>query len=124
MKTYEFKDYLKRTFYHPSRNNEFPNGRLKAFSRHAISQLWDMQEFKVGDKTYSNDEIRYILSKRMMPEHLDCAIKIFVNLNRDFGVKILMYLIIVCVINEDGFMELLAEYDVKHLNQNSKGGAA
>ena len=124
MKTYEFKDYLKITFYHPSRNNEFPNGRLKAFSRHAISQLWDMQEFKVGDKTYSNDEIRYILSKRMMPEHLDSAIKIFVNLNRDFGVKILMYLIIVCVINEDGLMELLAEYDVKHLNQNSKGGAA
>ena len=66
MKTYEFKDYLKRTFYHPSRNNEFPNGRLKAFSRHAISPLWDMQEFKVGDKTYSNDEIRYILSKRMI----------------------------------------------------------
>ena len=83
-----------------------------------------MEYFKVGDKIYSNNEIRYILSKRMMPEHLDCAIKIFVNLNRDFGVKILMYLIIVCVINEDGFMELLAEYDVKHLNQNSKGGAA
>ena len=124
MKTYEFKDYLKRTFYHPSRNNEFPNGRLKAFSRHAISQLWDMQEFKVGDKTYSNDEIRYILSKRMMPEHLDCAIKIFVSLNREFGLEILMYLIIACLINQNGFMELLAEYDLKHLNQNSKGGAA
>ena len=124
MKTYEFKDYLKRTFYHPSRNNEFPNGRLKAFSRHAISQLWDMQEFKVGDKTYSNDEIRYILSKRMMPEHLDCAIKIFVSLNREFGLEILMYLIIACVINQNGFMELLAEYDLKHLNQNSRGGAA
>lgn len=124
MKTYEFKDYLKRTFYHPSRNNEFPNGRLKAFSRHAISQLWDMQEFKVGDKTYSNDEIRYILSKRMMPEHLDCAIKIFVSLNREFGLEILMYLIIACVINQNGFMELLAEYDMKHLKQNSKGGAA
>lgn len=124
MKTYEFKDYLKRTFYHPSRNNEFPNGRLKAFSRHAISQLWDMQEFKVGDKTYSNDEIRYILSKRMMPEHLDCAIKIFVSLNREFGLEILMYLIIACVINQNEFMELLAEYDMKHLNQNSKGGAA
>lgn len=124
MKTYEFKDYLKRTFYPPSRNNEFPNGRLKAFSRHAISQLWDMQEFKVGDKTYSNYEIRYILSKRMMPEHLDSAIKIFVSLNRDFGVKILMYLIIACVVNQDAFMELLAEYDLKHLNQNSKGGAA
>ena len=124
MKTYEFKDYLRRTFYHPSRNNEFPSGRLKAFSRHVISQLWDMEEFKVGDKTYLNDEIRYILSKRMMPEHLDSAIKIFVNLNRDFGVKILMYLIIVCVINEDGLLELLAEHDLKHLNQNSKGGAA
>ena len=124
MKTYEFKDYLKRTFYHPSRNNEFPSGRLKAFSRHAISRLWDMQEFKVGDKTYSNNEIRYILSKKMMPEHLDSAIKIFVSLNRDFGVKILMYLIIACVINQNGFMELLAEHDLKHLNQNSKGGAA
>ena len=124
MITYEFKDYLKRTFYHPSRNKEFPNGRLKAFSRHAISQLWDMQEFKVGDKTYSNNEIRYILSEKMMPEHMDSAIKIFVSLNRDFGVKILMYLIIACAINQNGFMELLAEYDLKHLNQNSKGGAA
>ena len=124
MITYEFKDYLKRTYYHPSRNKEFPNGRLKAFSRHAISQLWDMQEFKVGDKTYSNNEIRYILSEKMMPEHMDSAIKIFVSLNRDFGVKILMYLIIACAINQNGFMELLAEYDLKHLNQNSKGGAA
>ena len=124
MKTYEFKDYLRRTFYHPSRNNEFPNGRLKAFSRHAISRLWDMQEFKVGDKSYSNDEIRYMLSEKMMPEHLDCAIKIFVSLNREFGLEILMYLIIACVINQNGFMELLAEYDLKHLNQNSKGGAA
>jgi len=124
MKTYEFKDYLKRTFYHPSRNNEFPNGRLKAFSRHAICQLWDMQEFKVGDKTYSNDEIRYILSERMLPEHLDSAINMFVNLNRDFGVKILMYLIIVCVINEDGLMELLAEYDMNISNTTLKGGVA
>ena len=124
MKTYEFKDYLKRTFYHPSRNIEFPNGRLKAFSRHAISQLWDIQEFKVGDKTYSNNEIRYILSERMMPEHLDSAIKIFVSLNREFGVKILMYLVIACVINQNGFMKLLAEYDLEHLNQTSKGGAA
>lgn len=124
MKTYEFKDYLKRTFYHPSTNIDFPNGRLKAFSRHVISRLWDMQEFKVGDKSYSNDEIRYMLSEEMMPEHLDSAIKIFVSLNRDFGVKILMYLIIACVINQNGFMELLAEYDLKHLNQNSKGGAA
>lgn len=124
MKTYEFKDYLKRTFYHPSRNNEFPNGRLKAFSRHAISQLWDIQEFKVGDKTYSNDEIRCILSKKMMPEHLDCAIKIFVSLNRDIGVKILMYLIIACVINQNGLMELLAEYDVDASNHTSKGGVA
>ena len=124
MKTFEFKDYLKRTFYHPSRNNEFPNGRLKAFSRHAISRLWDMQEFKVGDKTYSNDEIRYILSERMLPEHLDSAINMFVNLNRDFGVKILMYLIIVCVINEDGLMELLAEYDMNISNTTLKGGVA
>ena len=124
MKTYEFKDYLKKTFYHPSRNKEFLDGRLKAFSRHAISQLWDMQEFKVGDKIYSNNEIRYILSERMMPEHLDSAIKIFASLNRDYGLEILMYLIIVCVINQNGFMKLLAEYDLKHLNQNSKGGAA
>ena len=124
MKTFEFKDYLKRTFYHPSRNNEFPNGRLKAFSRHAISQLWDMQELKVGDKTYSNNEIRYILSKRMMPEHLDSAIKIFVSLNRELGLEILMYLIIACAINQNGLMELLAEYDLKHLIQDSEGGAA
>ena len=124
MKTYEFKDYLKRTFYHPSRNNEFPSCRVKAFSRHAISQLWDIQDFKVGDKTYSNNEIRYILSERMMPEHLDSAIEIFLSLNRDYGLEILMYLIIVCVINHNGFMKLLAEYDLKHLNKNSKGGAA
>ena len=124
MKTYEFKDYLKRTFYHPSRNIEFPNSRLKAFSRHAISQLWDMQEFKVGDKIYSNDEIRYILSERMLPEHLDSAIEIFVKLNREFGAKILMYLIIACVINHDGLLELLAEYDMDTLNHTSEGGAA
>ena len=124
MKTYEFKDYLKRTFYHPSRNNEFPNGRLKAFSRYAISQLWDMQELKVGDRTYINDEIRYILSERMMPEHLDSAIRIFVSLNRELGLEILMYLIIACAINQNGLMELLAEYDLKHLIQDSEGGAA
>ena len=124
MKTYEFKDYLKKTFYHPSRNKEFLDGRLKAFSRHAISQLWDIQDFKVGDKTYSNNDIRDILSERMMPEHLDSASEIFLSLNRDYGLEILMYLIIVCAINHNGFMKLLAEYDLKHLNKNSKGGAA
>ena len=60
MKTYEFKNYLKKTFYCSSRNNEFPNNRLRAISRYAICQLWDVQKFKVGDKTYSNSEIRYI----------------------------------------------------------------
>ena len=124
MTTNIFSYYLKKTFYHSERNNMFPSYRMKVFSRYAICQLWNMEHFKVGDKTYSNNEIRYILSERMVPEHLYSAIEIFVKLNREFGIKILMYLIIVCVINEDGFMELLAEYDVKHLNQNSKGGAA
>ena len=119
-----FRSYLKRTFYHPERDTMFPSYRIKVFSRHTICQLWNMEYFKVGDRIYSNNEIRYILSEKMMPEHLDSAIKIFVSLNRDFGVKILMYLIIACVVNQNGFMELLAEYDLKHLNQNSKGGAA
>lgn len=124
MTTNIFRYYLKKTFYYSERNNMFPNYRMKAFSRYAILHLWNIEHFKVGDKTYSNDEIRYLLSEKMMPEHLDSAIKIFVSLNRDFGAKILMYLIIACVINQNGFMELLAEYDLKHLNQNSKGGAA
>ena len=59
--------YLKKTFYHPERNNMFPSYRMKAFSRHAILQLWNMEHFKVGDKTYTNSEIRYMLSKRMLP---------------------------------------------------------
>ena len=124
MKTYEFKDYLKKTFYHPERNNMFPSYRMKAFSRYAILRLWNIEHFEVGDKTYNNTEIRYILSEKMMPEHLDSAIEIFLSLNRDYGLEILMYLIIVCVINHNGFMKLLAEYDLKHLNKNSKGGAA
>lgn len=124
MRTYEFKDYLKKCFYHPSRNNMFPGYRMKAFSRTAICQLWDKLEFKVGDKTYSNDEIRYILSEEMMPEHLDSAIKIFVNLNREFALEILMYLIMLCIINQDGLMELIAEYDLKTVNEIKKGGAA
>ncbi len=124
MTTNIFRYYLKKTFYHSERNNMFPSYRMKAFSRYAICQLWDMQKFKVGDKTYSNPEIRYILSERMMPEHLDSAIEIFVKLNREFGAKILMYLIIVCVINEDGLMKLLAEYDMDASNHTSKGGAA
>ena len=124
MKTYEFKNYLKKSFYHPSRSDMFPDYRIRAFSRYVISQLWDKHEFKVGDKTYSNDEIRYILSERMMPEHLESAIKIFVSLKRDFGDKILMYLIIACVINQNEFMELLADYDLNVPNHNSRGGAA
>ena len=97
---------------------------MKVFSRYVILQLWNIEHFKVGDKTYNNTEIRYILLERMLPEHLDCAIKIFVSLNRDIVVKILMYLIIVCVINQNGLMELLAEYDVDASNHTSKGGVA
>lgn len=124
MTTNIFRYYLKKTFYHPERNNMFPSYRMKAFSRYAILQLWHIEHFKVGDKTYNNTEIRYILSERMLPEHLDSAVEIFVKLNREFGAKILMYLIIVCVINEDGLMELLAEYDMDVSNHTSKGGAA
>ncbi len=124
MTTNIFRYYLKRTFYHPERNNMFPSYRMKVFSRYAIFQLWNVEHFKVGDKTYTNPEIRYVLSERMLPEHLDSAIEIFVKLNREFGTKILMYLIIVCVINEDGLMELLAEYDMDVSNHTSKGGVA
>ena len=124
MTTNIFRYYLKKTFYHPERNNMFPSYRMKAFSRYAILRLWNIEHFEVGDKTYNNTEIRYILSEKMMPEHLDSAIKIFMSLNRQFGLEILMYLIIVCVINHNGFMELLARYDMEHMNQNSRGGAA
>ena len=124
MRTYEFRKYIKKSFYHPERNNMFPSSRIKAFSRYAICQLWHKENFKVGDKIYFNHEIRYILSERMMPEHFDGAIKIFINLNREFGLEILMYLIIVCVINEDGLMELLAKYDLKPSNHTFKGGVA
>ena len=124
MTTNIFRYYLKKTFYHPERNNMFSSYRMKVFSRYAILQLWHIEHFKVGDKTYNNTEIRYILSERMLPEHLDSAIEIFVSLNRDFGVKILMYLIIACVINHDGLLELLAEYDMDTLNHTSEGGAA
>ena len=124
MTTNIFRYYLKKTFYHPERNNMFPSYRMKAFSRYAILRLWNIKHFEVGDKTYNNTEIRYILSEKMMPEHLDSAIKIFMSLNRQFGLEILMYLIIVCVINHNGFMELLARYDMEHMNQNSRGGAA
>ena len=123
MTTNIFRYYLKKTFYHPERNNMFPSYRMKAFSRYAILRLWNIEHFEVGDKTYNNTEIRYILSEKMMPEHLDSAIKIFMSLNRQFGLEILMYLIIVCVINHNGFMELLAKYDMKNMNQNSKGRA-
>ena len=124
MTTNIFRYYLKKTFYHHERDNMFPSYRIKVFSRHAICQLWNMEHFKVGDRTYGNDEIRYILLERMMPEHLDSAIRIFVSLNRELGLEILMYLIIACVINQNGLMELLAEYDLKHLIQDSEGGAA
>ena len=124
MTTNIFRYYLKKTFYHPERNNMFPSYRMEVFSRYAILQLWNIEHFKVGDKTYNNTEIRYILSVRMLPEHLDSAVGIFVKLNREFGAKILMYLIIVCVINEDGLMELLAEHDMDVSNHTSKGGAA
>ena len=124
MTTNIFRYYLKKTFYHPERNNMFSSYRMKAFSRYAILRLWNIEHFEVGDKTYNNTEIRYILSEKMMPEHLDSAIKIFMSLNRQFGLEILMYLIIVCVINHNGFMELLARYDMEHMNQNSRGGAA
>ena len=124
MTTNIFRYYLKKTFYHPERNSMFSSYRMKVFSRYAILQLWHIEHFKVGDKTYNNTEIRYILSERMMPEHLDSAIRIFVSLNRELGLEILMYLIIACAINQNGLMELLAEYDLKHLIQDSEGGAA
>ena len=124
MKTYEFKDYIKKTFYRPSRNHMLPGYRMRAFSRTAIFRLWDTKEFRVGERIYSNEEIRFLLAKRMMPEHLDTAIKIFLKINREFGLEILMYLIMVCIINQNGLMVLLAEYDLKEDNNLKKGGIA
>ncbi len=118
----EFKEMLRDSYFCPSMNYVFKNVNIKFTARCAMRVLWNKEKFLLGDKEFSNAQIRDIILNKMMSEHFCVAIEMFENLNRYDGVEILAYLIFVVILVWDNLMVLLAEYDMKVLNQNSKGG--
>ena len=120
----EFKEMLRDSYFCPSMNYVFKNVNIKFTARCAMRVLWNKEKFLLGDKEFSNTQIRDIILNKMMPEHFCAAIELFEKLNRDDGDEILAYLIFVVILVWDNLMGLLAEYDLNVSNQNSKGGIA
>ena len=120
----EFKEMLRDSYFCPSMNYVFKNVNIKFTARCAMRVLWNKEKLLLGDKEFSNAQIRDIILNKMMPEHFCAAIELFEKLNRDDGDEILAYLIFVAILVRDNLMGLLAEYDMDVSNHTSKGGVA
>ena len=73
-KTTQFNYYLDECYFHSERDKEFVSETEKNLARKAMELLWNKENIKVHDITYSNEEIREKLLDEMMPEILDTGI--------------------------------------------------
>ena len=75
--TEQFYYYLDECYFHPERDKKFVSETEKNLARKAMELLWNKENIKVNNVTYSNEEIRMKLLDEMMPEILDRAVEVY-----------------------------------------------
>lgn len=75
-------EYLDGTYFHPSRDKEFPSPETMYAAQCALLRLWNMHLLEIGDEVYYNQDIRRIVFEEMLPEHLDNAVQLFIKLGK------------------------------------------
>ena len=78
----EILEFLDGTYFHPSRDKEFPSPEIKYAAQCALLRLWNMYLIELGDEVYYNQDIRRIVYEQMLPEYLDNAVQLCIKLGK------------------------------------------
>ena len=97
----EILDLIDNSYFHPSRDNEFPTLTIKYVAQCAMLRLWNTYELYMNRKRYDNHEIRRIMDEEMLPEDLFMAVRFLVYIGRTEDVKFLSKLIFWFTINNE-----------------------
>lgn len=96
----EILELLDGTYFHPSRNKEFPSPEIKYAAQCALLRLWNMYQLEIGDEVYCNQDIRRIVFEQMLPEHLDNAVQLCIKLGKTNDLEYFARMIFLQVIGQ------------------------
>ena len=113
-----FLAQLENCYFAPSRRDLFPSCTMYQMARSAMLLLWNADEIELLEIHYDNETIRKAVMTEMMPQHLDHAVKRFMQMPQMKSERQLAELIFHCIIFDGIDDVLLVEHDF------SKGGAA
>ena len=117
-RTEEFLALLESCYFAPCRRNKFPSAALYQMARNAMLLLWNADEIELFEICYDNEAIRSKILNEMMPQHLDHAVRRFMQMPQMKSERQLAELIFHCIIFDDIDDLLFAAEDY------SEGGAA
>ena len=117
-RTEEFLSLLNSCYFAPSRRKQFPSCTLYRMARSAMSLLWNAYEIELFGIRYDNNAIRTVIEEEMMPQHLDHAIRRFVQMPQMKSERQLAELIFHCIVFDGIDEAILIARDFP------KGGAA
>ena len=117
-RTEEFLFLLDSCYFVPSRWKQFSCCTLYRMARNAMLLLWTADEIELFGIHYDNDAIRTVMQEEMMPQHLDHAIRRFVQMPQMKSERQLAELIFHCIIFNGVDEAILIARDFP------KGGAA
>ena len=117
-RTEEFLSLLDSCYFASSRRRQFPNCTLYRMARCAMLLLWMTDEIEMFGIRYDNDAIRTVIEGEMMPQHLDHAVRRFVQMPQMKSERQLAELIFHCIIFDGIDEAILIARDFP------KGGAA
>ena len=106
-----FLRLLRKCYFHPSRNPEFPYSEIKYMALAAMLLLWKKDKINLFGKTYNRSRIRRIVIEQMMPEHLDNAVNFFVHSKELTTVNHLAELIFAYTIHDGTLIDIQFERD-------------
>ena len=113
--TREFFQLLRDCYFHPSRFETFPYPELWRHAMGAVILLWYETRVDLLGVSYSREQIRDMLLKRMTPDQVDTAAELFVDLNESRSLRHLEMLILCVGVYGDRFAEKLYDHDQRML---------
>ena len=96
----EILEFLDGTYFHPSRDKEFPTPEIKYAAQCALLRLWNMYLLEFGDEVYYNQDLRRIVYDQMLPEHLDNAVQLCFKLGKTKDLEYFARMIFLQVIGQ------------------------
>ena len=117
-RTEEFLFLLDSCYFAPSRRKQFLSCTLYRMARNAMLLLWSADEIELFGIRYDNDTIRTVIEEVMTPQHLDHAVRRFIQMPQMKTERQLAELIFHCIVFDGIDEAILIARDFP------KGGAA